>query len=98
MRLINEDRTYSDVRRYYLFDTKRGPALIVCRNGLTNVDLMGATVDASVGRDMSWPGFCAEADIGKPRGKVTIYRLLPRQRRLPSLGKILSKRGDLWKS
>ena len=91
-RLITEARDTPDVRRYYLVPASGRPdAIVVCRNGLALASLASRRVDASIGWDTAQPGFCAEADIGRRRTKVTIYRSVTQRRRAMALGEIVSR-------
>jgi hypothetical protein len=70
-RYVNQ-AIYQDKRTYYLLDG----GLVVCRNGLMLSDLRSRAVDAQIGTDIAQQGFAAEAEVGKERPKVTIYRVL----------------------
>ena len=77
---------YADRRRYY----DCAGALIVCRNRLEFGDLHGHVVDAAIGWDVAQPGFVVrEADIGKKRTKITVYRALRGKRYDKKLTEVL---------
>lgn len=71
-RLINQ-ADYEDKRCCYLLDG----GIVVCRNGLTLTSLRNQGGDAAVGKETAQIGFAAEADVGKERAKVTVFRVLP---------------------
>lgn len=62
-------------RSYYLAEP---PYLAICvlREGGTLKDYQGAVVDASIGWEPGYAGFCTPSYVGKKHGKITIYRVL----------------------
>jgi hypothetical protein len=78
--LTGERADLGDLRRYYVAQQSTARLMIIaCRNGLELNDLVGMTVDASLGWDDGTRGFVHEQNVGAPHSKLTIYRVSSRR-------------------
>ena len=83
-----EDRTYGDVRRYYVA-LAPARAILVCRKGLELRDLANCCVDARLGYEDAWRDFVRDGNGGKRHTKVTVYRKVDGKRSAVSLSDVL---------
>jgi len=81
---------HGDVRRYYSAQPPHR-MLIVCRNGLDLLSLIGQIVDASIGNDPGWRDFVRPGNENHQHSKLTIYRALQNTHPKMTLAAILAQ-------
>jgi hypothetical protein len=77
-RFRTESREHGDPnfgRRYYCAAAPYR-VVLVCRNGLDLLTLVGQVVDGAVGNDEGWRDFVREGNAGKGHTKITLYRVI----------------------